>query len=191
MPKNLKFILKLDLLKPQSSPQKLLTKFFNWALSAGRYLIILVEIIVLSAFLARFKLDGELADTKEAIENQIPYIESLAPDEAKIRKLQFQITSIKERRKQAINYPEIFEAVAAQTPKGVSLANLSLENNLGGLTIKITGRAANDLDLSSFTTGLKQDQRFGELQLKSISLEQGSINFSITGPILNNFSKNL
>ena len=181
--KSPKFILNLDLLKSQGTPQQLFTKFLGWALSAGRYLIIFVEIIVLAAFLTRFKFDAELSDTKEAIENQIPYIDSLAPDEVKIRRLQFQIATIKEKKKQLLDFSQVFEAISNQVPAGITLTNIGIEQSLGGLNVRLSGKATNDLELASFVAGLKGDSKFSGISLKSVALEGGFISFTITGPI--------
>lgn len=184
MPNKLpKFILNLDLLKPRGAPQQILTKLVSWALSAGRYLIIFVEIIVLAAFLTRFKFDAELSDTKDAIENQIPYIDSLKQDEIKIRKLQFQIASIKEKKSKLLDFTQVFDALATQTPGGVTLTNISFDITSGSPNIKLTGKATNDLELASFIAGLKKDSKFSGVSLKSVALEQGAISFSITGPV--------
>src|SRR2546425_990488 len=88
----------LDLLKPQSEPQRVALKAFKWLLSSGRLLVIFTEILVLAAFLFRFKLDADLQSTKEAIEQQIPYIQSQSGDENLIRQTQFQLSSIKNLR---------------------------------------------------------------------------------------------
>ena len=182
--KSPKFILNLDLLKSQGSPQQLFTKLLGWTLSAGRYLIIFVEIIVLAAFLTRFKFDAELSDTKEAIENQIPYIDSLAPDEVKIRRLQLQIATIKEKKTKLLDFSQVLEAISNQVPAGVTLTNIGIEQSLSGLDIRLNGKATNDLELASFVAGLKDDSRFSGISLKSVALEGSSISFAITGPIL-------
>ena len=58
----------LNLLKPQSKPEKLPVRLLRWLLASGRYLFVFVEAIVLIAFAARFKLDEDLAAKKEDIE---------------------------------------------------------------------------------------------------------------------------
>ena len=45
-------------------------KVFLWALSVGRYIVVITELIVILSFLSRFKLDRDLTDVNEAIEKQ-------------------------------------------------------------------------------------------------------------------------
>src|SRR5688500_12046830 len=106
-PESPKLVINLDLLKPQSDPEKILVKFIRWLLKAGRYIFIFVEAIVLIAFITRFKLDEDLASKKEAIEQQIPYIESLKPYEILIRQNQLKLATIDSFYKTYPNYDQI------------------------------------------------------------------------------------
>lgn len=181
MPKKHSLNLNIDLLKPQTKPQKLIFNLIKWALSAGRYLIIFVEIIVLAAFLMRFKLDTDIADNKDAINQQLPFIKALQGDESLIRQTQFQLTSLKDLRTKQYNYNQILDKIAAQTPSGVVIGNLELNLSGSNLAMKMTGTAQNNDQVSSLLFGLKTDGGFTDASLASVSLSQGLINFSITG----------
>lgn len=180
MPKKSRIKINLDLLRPQSQPQQIAVKLFRWLLSSGRYLIIGVEIIVLGAFLLRFKLDGDIAATREAIEAQVPFIKSLAADEKLIRLTQFQLTIVKETKQTSSDFPDILSRVAKQTPSGVSLKALSMDSLEGTLNMKLSATATDNSQLASFMAGLKSDQGFSNLNLADVSFEGGNINFSIS-----------
>lgn len=182
MPKKpAKSLINLDLLKPQGEPQKLLVKALRWILSSGRFIIIFVEILVLGAFLFRFKLDADIAQTKEAIDEQIPFIESLKSDEDLIRSTQFQIATVQSIREGNPEYSLILQKIALQTPDGVTLGSLTLQKEVGKLDIKISGTASTNGELSSFIVGLKKETSFQDINLTSANLEQGLVNFSLTG----------
>ncbi len=182
MPKAKKLFLNIDLLKPQSEPQKLLVQAVKWALSAGRFLIIFVEIIVLAAFLARFKLDTDIADNKDVINQQLPFLEALKGDESLIRQTQSQLATLKDLKASRINFVNIMDKVSAQTPSGVTISTLSIENG-AKLGLKITGKAQNNDQLSTLLFGLRSDPFFSEVNLDSINLDQGIINFSLSASI--------
>ena len=42
-------------------------KFLKWGVSSGRYLVILTELVVIVAFLSRFKLDWDYAAVRDRI----------------------------------------------------------------------------------------------------------------------------
>lgn len=181
MPKqSARSIINLDLLKPQSEPQKLLVQAFRWILSYGRFLIVFVEILVLAAFVLRFKLDADIASTKEAIEEQIPFIESLKSDEELIRKLQFQITTIQTVKRESPDYQTILQKITALLPSGITLHSLSFQKQTGGVEIKMSGSTTASNNLTSLMNGLKKEASFNNINLVSTSFEQDQINFSIT-----------
>lgn len=177
--KNPKLLIKLDLLRPQSSPEKIPAKFLKWLISSGRYIFILVEAVVLIAFIIRFKLDADIANNKEAIEAEIPFIQSLKSYEILIRQTQLKISTIKSFHVDIPNYPQILKRIAEQTPLGVTITSLKLEKGVGKIIILINAKAQNNSDVSNFIAGLKEDGYFPEVTLVSIGLEQGVLHFVI------------
>lgn len=178
--KNPKLAINLDLLKPQSNPEKILTRLIRWLLSTGRYIFVFVEAIVLIAFITRFKLDADLASQKEAIEQQIPYIESLKPFEVLIRQTQLKISTIQSFNTDYTDYLQILKKIADQTPSSVRIISLNLERDISKVNIKLNGQSQNNNDLSTFIAGLKQDPSFSEVNITAIGFEQDSLNFSLS-----------
>lgn len=177
--KNPKLTIHLDLLKSQSNPEKLLVRLIRWLLSTGRFIFIFVEALVLIAFIARFKLDADLQSNKEAIEQQIPYIESLKPFEILIRQTQFKLATIDSFYKTYADYSQILKAIADQTPNGVKISSLNLEKSASAITINLNAQAQNNNDLANFLAGLKQDQLFADVAISSISFDKGNLIFSL------------
>lgn len=193
MPKSSpKLAIHLDLLKPQSNPEKILVKIMRWVLSTGRYLLIFVEGIVLLAFIARFKFDADLATRKEAIEQQTAYIEALRDTEILIRQTQLKLSTIAAAKTSSVDYPAILKKIADQTPLGIKITGINLGKNINQASIQITGQAQNNNDVTNFVIGLKEDQSFSDVKLTSIGLEEGIINFSLTASNkINSGGKNL
>lgn len=181
MPKpiNPKLAIHLDLLRPQSNPEKLPVRVVRWLLSTGRYIFIFVEALVLVAFISRFKLDADLASKKEAIEQQIPYIESLEPFEILIRTIQVKLSTIDGLKSASPDYPLILKKIADQTPSGVKLISLNLGKEVGKVTLLMNAQAQNNSDLIQFIAGLKSDGFFSDVNLTSVGLEQGVIRFAV------------
>lgn len=183
--------IKLDLLKPQSNPEKLPVKVFRWLLSSGRYIFVLVEALVLIAFGARFKLDADLAAKKEAIEEQIPYIESLKPYEILIRQTQLKLSTIDSVKRNSVDWAAILSKIADQTPTTVKISNINITKTLGVATIHITGQTPVSQDITSFIAGLKEDESFSNINLASVGLEEGAIRFTIDASTTPGGGKNL
>lgn len=180
MPKAKPFLtLNLNLLKPQSNPEKLLARLIRWLLSSGRFIFVFVEAVVLIAFGARFKLDADLQTKKEAIEEQIPYIESLRPYEILIRETQFKLSTIDSAKKSSIDWPSVLKKIADQAPTNIKITSINMEKDVSSALIHITGQTPANSDLTSFIAGLKTDKTFSNVNLVSIGLEQNVIKFTI------------
>lgn len=180
MPKSVKATIKLNLLKSQSNPEKAVIALTRWLLSSGRYILVFVEFLVLAAFLARFKLDADLASIKEEIDNQIPYIQSLKPIEVAINNTQLKLTTISSLKKEAPDYAALLRSIADKTPGGVRLTNLSLNKDQAGVRIQIKGEAQTNVDMTALVNGLKQDPAFTEVTIAGADIEEGTINFTLT-----------
>lgn len=172
-------IIKLNLLKPQSNPEKILIKLVRWLLSSGRYIFIFVEALVLVAFIARFKLDADLAAKKEAIEEQIPYIESLSSYEILIRNTQAKLATIDSIKKNSTNWSEIFKKIADQVPASVKINSIRMEKGVGSTTLHIIGQTQINSDITNFVAGLRENPNFTNTTVASLSLEENVIKFTI------------
>lgn len=180
MPKSKhKLAIDLNLLKPQSNPEKLPVKLVHWLLSSGRYIFVLVNALVLIAFGARFKLDADLAEKKVAIEEQIPYIESLKPYEILIRETQLKLSTIDAVKKSSLDWAATLKKIADQTPVNVKIIGINMKKDVGAATLSIAGETPLSRDLTSFVAGLKEEEDFSEVNLTSAELEQGIIKFTI------------
>lgn len=169
----------LDLLKPQSNPEKFLVRLMKWLLSTGRFIFIFVESLVLIAFIARFKLDADLASKKEAIEEQIPYIDALKSSEVLIRQTQFKLSTIESIKTTSADFATILNKISSQTPTDVKITNINLVKNIDNISIHINAQTQSNNNLTNFTTGLKEEEGFSNVNLVSVSLEQNSLHFTI------------
>lgn len=175
--------LNLDLLKPQSNPEKLPVKLLRWILGSGRFIFILVEALVLVAFFTRFKLDADLASRKEAIEEQIPYIESLRPYEILIRQTQLKLSTIKAFNQNSPDYSGVLNKLTEHIPVSVKINSLSMEKAVNKALVQINAEAPGNSDLATFVNNLKQDKYFTEVSLVSVGLEGNLLKFTIEAAV--------
>ena len=184
MPKTAKgIILKIDFLRSQDQSQRVYSKLIKWLLSKGRFILVFVELLVLIAFISRFKLDADLAAIKEQTEQYIPYVESLRPDENLIRQLQFQIAKIKEVKQDHPDYSAILQKISTLTPISITISNLNLQKNAEMVDFKITGVSQINQAISAYVFSLRKDLSFTNVNLETISFDQGQILFTIKGTV--------
>lgn len=181
MAKNLpKLSINLNLLKPQGSPEKIFTRLIKWLLSTGRFIFIFVEALVLIAFIARFKLDADISSKKEAIEQQIPYIESLKAYEILIRQTQLKLATIDSAKNDSADFAQSLKKISSLLPQSIKITSISLSKNVGLIQLQIGGQAQNNNELTAFFQSLKLDSNFSSVNFASVGFENNSITFSIT-----------
>lgn len=177
-------LFKVNLLIHKGDQPKLYTRLLKWLLSSGRYIVIVVELITIGAFIFRYKLDGDLADLHDQIKQKPPYIQSLKNEEIIIRETQFQLTTIKQIKVDSPDFATIFAKIALLTPKNIKLTNISLERTqtFPKTSLIITGSTPSSSELSAFLRSLQKDPTFTEITLTNISFEE-TTNFTLTGSL--------
>lgn len=175
----------VNLLYSQGIALKLPAKILRWLLSAGRYIGIIVEILVLVTFAARFKLDGDLAEVNESINRQIPYIENYSSDIDSIKTIQFKLSVVKNNFDEAVPWGGILNKFASLTPKTTSFNSLYFEKSKTneGFDFKLNGQSISNNDLSLLLYGLKKDSGFQDVHLANLTFDASNLIFTITGAV--------
>jgi Tfp pilus assembly protein PilN len=174
--------LKINFLVHKGENIPLPVRFIRWILSSGRFIVIIVEVIVIGAFVYRYKLDADLITLQEDITQQSAYVESLKNDENLIRQTQFQLSSIRTIKQNRVDYPVILNKIAQNTPKSARLTNISIDKStdLSKINLTISGRTPSTADLSAFIKALQKEEEFEDISLSNISFESQTV-FTITG----------
>jgi hypothetical protein len=188
-PKN-QLRLKLNLLHPNEIPPSLPTRFLRWVVSYGRYIVIFTEIIVVSAFVYRFKLDYDLDTIKTSINKDVPFIEGLISDEALINQTQTKLKTIGTAFDRSPDWQRIFNNLATVIPRSLRINSLSIDNSDPSteyLAVKFVGQTTSNNDLGLFIRklrDLKDDQGnslYKDIVLDSLNYDQNELIFSISG----------
>lgn len=177
-----KLRIKLNLLRPRELQTKLAEKFLKWLISYGRFIVIFVEIVVVAAFLARFKYDADLDDLKRKINQDLPYVEGLSTDEALITQTQNRIALIDKNYLSSEKWQNTILDLASLTPSSIQFIGLALEDkDEKNILFKINATTLSNSDLGIFLNNLRSHENFREVNLTNISFENNQILFTITG----------
>lgn len=180
-----KLRIKLNLLHPKEMRMKLAERFVKWLISYGRFIVILVEIIVVAAFLARFKYDADLDSLKKEINQDLPYIEGLEADEALIDQTQNRLALIDKTYLSSDRWQETILNISSLTPSSIQFLGLSLEEkDETSVTFKINATTISNVDLGIFLNTLRTQNNFRDINLANIAFEDNQILFTITGTSL-------
>lgn len=116
----------INLIKNKSTT---LDEIVRWALSVGRLLIILTELVAFSTFIYRFTLDRTLIDLHEKISQQQAIVASLKDREATYRNLQERINEAEKITKSGNINAKILNDIIDKTPSEITYNSFAIENN--------------------------------------------------------------
>ena len=177
--------LHVDILHPLGEQVSVAVKALQWVSTTGRYIVIVVELVVIAAFLSRFKLDADLAALQDPINRQVTFIKSLNKQENLIRQTQFQIQTIQQTKAQVPAYTTSLATLAQLTPQPVKLATVDFDQtqNFPKTNLTITGQSPSTIELSAFMKALQKETSFENITLTNISFDRQTVIFTITGSL--------
>lgn len=144
-------------------------KFLEFSLTFGRYIIIGTEIIVLLAFLSRFKLDRDLIDLNDKVKEQQQRLTLLKPVENNLLSLQERLNKIKTAEASQGKGILALSQLSAITPTGITYKTVSAV----GDKITITGLATQVEQTSAFVANMKASPLFKKETVTLESIERG------------------
>jgi len=171
-------------LLPQEEWQKgKLGKLLKWTLTVGRHIVILTELVVILAFLSRFKLDRDLADLGKEIKQKQAIIEASTDFEQEFRFLQKRLASIESLRKDQVHAVEIVSELATLTPLNIQFSDLEVDEK----SIGLTATSLTESGLATLLNKLKNSDRFEKLLLTGVSQDtekQAGIKLQLKNSVL-------
>ncbi|HUV72624.1 MAG TPA: PilN domain-containing protein [Clostridia bacterium] len=154
-------------------------QFVQWAVSVGRWIVVLTEFVVICAFLSRFYFDTQLANLFDEVKQKTAIVASAASFEENFRQTQDKIKIIKgllaEEKKPSGAIVEISKLL----PLEVMLTRIGFEEE----ALIIEGAALSDSGLRVFLAGLIKNSRFSQVALTDVSSRKEGlpgISFSIS-----------
>lgn len=165
-------LLKINLLHRQDQPFKINFSALGWLATTGKYIIIVVELIVIGAFGARYYFDSKLATINEEINNNaLPYLKQLQQTEREIRLTQLQLSTIKKLKADNPAYPNTMTKLTALIPQDITLTNLNFDRTTAApkVLLSVTGDSPSTKEIGAFLQSLKNDSAFKEVVLTNLS----------------------
>lgn len=156
-------------------------KFLKWALSAGRVVVILTEIIAISAFVYRFFLDRQLIDLHAKIKQEQAIISFSKSSEDKYRNFQDRIAIAQRFSQLGSDEVKILKDILSLAPIGTTFNNLTTSD----ATVKIEASFSRISQLGAFVDSLKKYPQISSVSIEKIENIPSSslISVSITGTL--------
>lgn len=155
-------------------------KFLEWALSWGKKIVIVTELIVVLAFLSRFYFDTEVANLSEEIDHKKAIIESSLDFENEFRSVSERVNAVIKIEKEPSTVA-ILKNVEKIIPPSISLTQINIDKdavNFSGL--------GDDKSLAQMVANFRDSPQFTGLSFDKISKGASSdVNFSLRANYLN------
>lgn len=152
-----------------------LDRFFSWALSAGRLLVIFTEAIALGAFLFRFGLDRQLLDLHDRINQEQAIVKLLKTNETTYRNLQDRLTLAKNIDQDTTTQLKIFQDFTTMIPSDMVIQSIFYSTT----DIHIDGSVGSIVSLSSFVKKLKGYANVAKVSIDKLENKASSGEYTI------------
>src|SRR3990167_6286628 len=119
----------VNLLPKEDFDRTTLGRILKWALTSFRYIVIVVEFVVIIGFLSRFWLDVQISDLDEEIQQKSALISARSSFEKEFRKVQKKLSLISLITDDSNLVSPILETVVKNLPADTQLTTFSKEKS--------------------------------------------------------------
>lgn len=158
-----------------------LGRILRWALSTFRVMVIVTELIVMSAFMSRFWLDAKNSDLADEINSGKAQVLAYSDVETDFRAYQTRINIAKTLFSQD-EVDQIVTSIARLMPPDVSFNSISITGKL----LEIRATAFTERSIAQFLVNLETFEKIGNITLSQISSSvenESQTVFTITGDL--------
>lgn len=172
----------IDFLQPVGQSDGVLQTSFSWLTSIGKWMLMIVQFLVLAAFGYRLVMDGKNNDLTSQINDQVKTLENdtWKKSAIKYQNYQYLLTDVKSISEgQEINSNLISEIING-VPLTLSVENISIGRNTISLSIITTDFKA----LRSYEESLKNNSNYSEVKV-NIELKESEYHVNINFKVIN------
>ena len=140
-------------------------KFLRWALSWGKKIVIITELVVVLAFLSRFKIDSDVANYSDEIERKKNIVVTFADFEKDFRAVSSQVNKIKTLQS-AVSVVTILDATQVLIPQTIELGQIVVAKD----SVRIEG-SGDDQSLALMVAAFKGSKDFRNVVMDRVTQE--------------------
>lgn len=145
-----------------------LGKVSMWSLSIGRWIVIVTELVVISAFVYRFSLDQDISALQQDVEQKRGVITFFAPLEQQFRQTQKRLTVLGEVLSVHRDMNPVVSEISKSLPEELALTGMSIDNEH---VLRILGLSRTEESISHLMNNLRQAGLFSDVRLERVSQE--------------------
>lgn len=160
----------VNLLPQEDFERTTLGRIMKWALTSFRFIVIVVELVVVASFLLRFWFDVQISDLEDEIEQKSALISSKSSFEKEFRKTQNKLLIFSTITADSNLSLPLLEAVSASLPADTQLTEFTRTDR----NLQLTGATLSENSIARLITNLKENPRFASVNLVKIETKKDS-----------------
>lgn len=154
--------------------EKPLDRVIYFVLNYLRYILVITQIVVIGVFFYRFKVDQELIDLQEAVDQKKEIIQISQPLIKEVKKEAFKLDQANSIIAKQLTFLESFDYLLSLFPESFFLNSIRVSND----TIIMVGVTQDSQLVNKFLNRLKKDARFKSIELTNIKRGDQGLEFS-------------
>lgn len=155
--------IKINLLPKDPFFSTVVGKTLRWALSAGRYVVIFTELVVIISFITRFTLDRRVTDLNSSINQKKQLILSYGDVEDEFRVAQEKISQYKQTE-QETNLVDTFANLSEIMPDSIIMEELAIRP----IDVNISGRTLSQNAFNLLINNLQISPKFTKINVSEV-----------------------
>ena len=164
----------INLLPKQNG--ELLNEFLNWALTIGRLLVILTEMVALGTFLYRFSLDMQIVDLHDKIKSESFIVANFQSAETTFRDIQARLKTAKQYTAIGGTTDKIFTDIINMGKGKITFVDLTVSTQ----SVKIVLLSPFENQLTQFVEALKNDPSITSVTVDKVEVNPASAEITVT-----------
>jgi Tfp pilus assembly protein PilN len=146
-------------------------RVLSWLLSTFRTIVILVEVVVVSAFISRFFLDAKNSDLDEAIKLNEQIIASNQTFEKDFKNIQSRLQTYGEFEQKKLETAEVVEKITPYLPPDVLLNSITIEDD----KLNLSGESPSEQSIQQLLVNLNSIETLENVILTNVGSKPGQV----------------
>ncbi len=154
----------INLLPSDEADASIKNRIILWLLGSFRFLVVIVELVVIVGFLSRFFLDSKNADLTDEINQKKALIQSYLPFERDFKRAQSRIATVNTFAYSQPLFSDFVAVVTKNLPSDLQLTKIDKSPN--DFSVLVVGK--NEQNILSFVSRLKKEQMLTNINVVSV-----------------------
>jgi len=170
----------ISLIRSADRPTSLSEKVIYWVSNVLRYIMVFTELIIIIAFLSRFKLDQEHTDLSESLRNKRYILETTSNFEKEYGQLQQKLKLIKTLYDSQPDYYAKLSSIIQNTPADIVYNTLSVNNKDNKISFNLSVYAYQEEAVIDFINQLSLNPQIKSINISSIEKKARENKYNIS-----------